>query len=60
MKPDEMTLEVSVNGKSVIEREESMAYGRNELAFLICMLLGEKGCKTRIKIEIEKNDKQQR
>lgn len=60
MKEEEMTLELSVNGKRVIERNESKEYGRRDLAFLICMLLGEKGCKTRIKIEIEKNDKQQR
>lgn len=58
MKEDEMTLEVSVNGKSVLERNESRSYSRMDLAFLICMLLGEKECNLRIKIELEKNDKQ--
>ena len=59
MKEEELTLEVSVNGKRVIGRNESKEYGRRELAFLICLLLGEKDGKTRITIEIEKNDKEQ-
>lgn len=53
MKPNEMTLEISVNGKKIIDCEESKIYERKELAFIVSLLLGADE-KMSIKINIEK------